>query len=296
MSYRVLVDPVDGSSARSNEPGRADEREEDESMNGVLILNGGGGMGDYYELIKRYAGGPDAPVVTIPTGVSNASSDAFAPGMQELKEHGFSNVSVLHTRERETADDDWFIGVLTESKAVLFHGGLTSPILDAYQGTKVQNEIVNLLERGGVVAGFSAGAAVAGSVVIDRPLYDVLGYRTGLGLIRNAIIDVHVIARNQHYDLTEARRAHPETVGIGIDVKTNVVIQDGYLTVCGSSYVVMSDTDPAGESTERLYFLQDQDLYDLEERRPLRRHWTTRPFVRARERSMSNAQWDSITT
>lgn len=144
------------------------------------------------------------------------------------------------------------------------------------------------------MAGFSAGACVVGSVVLERPLYDVMGYRSGFGLMKGVIVDVHVIARNQHYDLPNARRSHPTVIGFGLDEKANVVVHDGFMTVHGSGYVVVNDTDVTGSDSERLYFLKEGDVYDFEKRMPLRRHWTSRPFIRARDSTASETPWDSL--
>ena len=105
-------------------------------------------------------------------------------------------------------------------------------------GTAVERELINLFQRGGVIAGSSAGAAVLSRTMIAKgnsiPVID-----QGFNLIPNAIIDQHFLKRNRMNRLRNAVIAHPNLVGIGIDETTAIQIQNDRIKVFGNSYVVL---------------------------------------------------------
>ena len=77
--------------------------------NGSLILAGGGVRDP--AIIGRFldlAGGPDVPIVVIPTAGGEGSYDQHWRGLLAFKRAGASNLTVLHTYNREVADTDEF--------------------------------------------------------------------------------------------------------------------------------------------------------------------------------------------
>lgn len=121
-----------------------------------------------------------------------------------------------------------------------------------------------------------------GSVVIDQPYMRFMGYESGFGFLPETVIDVHVLARNNHFDLTEARAQNPGLLGIGLDEGTVVVVEDDWMTVAGRSYVVVHDSDLSGPNPGPFYFMKNGDIYHLKHRRPERRYWSSEPFATAR--------------
>lgn len=56
--------------------------------------------------------------------------------------------------------------MLRNAKGLYFGGGDQQLIADAYAGTKLYDEFIALLNRGGVIMGTSAGATIMGSLMI----------------------------------------------------------------------------------------------------------------------------------
>ena len=121
---------------------------------GWLIVAGGGDLGP--EIEKRFldlAGGPDAPVVVIPTA---GDRDTYEPGYAAASfpaKAGFRNITVLHTRDRRTADSADFAAPLARARAVWFPGGRQWRLVDSYLNTRTEKELWGVLERGGVIGG-----------------------------------------------------------------------------------------------------------------------------------------------
>src|SRR5206468_722813 len=104
----------------------------------------------------------------------------------------------------------------TEATAVWMGGGDQSRLAAAYRGTAVERELKNVLRRGGVIGGSSAGAAVMSSIMITggNPEAQV---DTGFGLLPGFVIDQHFHNRNRLARLRGVLAKNPEYLGLGID-------------------------------------------------------------------------------
>jgi cyanophycinase len=130
---------------------------------GTLILTGG----DQEIGIKEFvtlAGGPDANIVYIPTAASSLrlpsgliwewlytdTLPANTPEFQQelCKMFGVKNITILHTRNRNTADSEGFVEPLHKANGVWFSGGNPGRLSQAYLGTRTQREIEAVLDRG----------------------------------------------------------------------------------------------------------------------------------------------------
>lgn len=250
--------------------------------NGSLVVVGGGRMDDsIVEKFIELAGGLDAPIVVIPTAGGANSYTENSGGARAFREFGATNVTVLHTYDKNEANTDEFIKPLKEAKGVFFGGGRQWRLVDAYAGTKTEAAFWEVLERGGVVGGSSAGATIQGSYLArgdTRTNQTMMGdHEEGFGFIKNIAIDQHVIARNRHFDMFDILKNRPELLGISVDESTAVVVQGNEFEVVGRSYVIIYDgsfwsregsdlkTLPSEENL--FYFLRSGDKYDLKERK-----------------------------
>jgi len=137
-----------------------------------------------------------------------------------------------------------------------------------------------VLDRGGVIGGSSAGATIQGSFLArgDTKNNQVMmgDHQEGFGYISNIAIDQHVLARNRQFDMYGILREHPELLGIGIDENTAVVVQRDTMEVIGASYVLVYDgTFWSREGSELkilpgkemlFYLLRRGDRYNLRQR------------------------------
>lgn len=200
-----------------------------------LVIAGGGFLpANVYQEFRELAG-TDPSLIVIPT----ASKLEFdAPEIQKLwKTRGFANVTVLHGNNHDVASSIEFVEPLKTATAVWFGGGSQQRLADAYVGTLVEKELHQLLRRGGVIGGSSAGAAIQSRRMIASGRNEP-NLSTGLGFLPGAIIDQHFLKRNRLARLLVAVRAHPDLVGFGIDEGTALVSRDGNAKVVGESYVL----------------------------------------------------------
>ena len=235
---------------------------------GTLIAMGGGNGGpEIFETWKRLGGGQNAQVVLIPT--ANNPDDDLAPVINGLKQvFAVQDVVVLDTKDRATANSDEFVAPLKKATFIFIDGGRQWRLADAYLGTKVVGELQNVLTRGGVIAGSSAGASILASYLVrgDPKSAEVVmsrGHEQGFGLLPNSAIDQHVSERHREHDLEPVVTAHPELLGIGIDPDTIIVVHGKQFEVIGKGKVFIT------VSGQPLCSMPSGSRYDLGARKPL---------------------------
>lgn len=257
--------------------------------NGALVIVGGA-MRDPAILQRfiRLAGGPQSPIVVIPTAGGAETYDQSYPGLRPFREAGATDLTVLHTTNRDEADSAAFIAPLRRARAVWFPGGRQWRLADAYLDTRVHAALRDVLRRGGVIGGSSAGATILGSYLArgDTATNTIMmgDHEVGFAFLRDTAIDQHLLRRNRHFDLIEIIEAHPELLGIGIDEDTAIVVEGDRFEVIGTSYVAIYDHERMLDSGGRFYFLGAGDQYDLMTRRAFRTQRERRPLDRVVDR------------
>lgn len=242
---------------------------------GALVLVGGA-MRDPV-IVERFlalAGGVDAPLVVIPTAGGEDTYDQSWPGLRAFTNAGATDVTVMHTTDRDVANSESFVAELRRARGVWFGGGRQWRLVDAYLHTKVHDEIQGVLDRGGVVGGSSAGATVLGSYLVrgDMKTNTIMmgDHEEGLGFLRGVGIDQHLLRRNRHADMVEVLQARPDLLGIGLDEDTAIVVSGDMFEVIGRSYVAIYDNQRSLDSGALFYFLAAGDRYDMRARQPFR--------------------------
>lgn len=250
--------------------------------NGSLVVVGGAMRSpEIYERFIELAGGPDAHIVLVPTAGGAEEYDEFYQGMNAWRAAGARNLTILHTVDPAEADTEAFIEPLKSAGGVFFFGGRQWRLVDAYGGTKTEAAFRQVLDRGGVIGGSSAGASIQGSFLVrgdTRSNTIMMGdHQRGFGYLRNVGIDQHVLRRNRHFDMIEVIEAHPELLGIGLDEDTAIVVQGDRFQVIGSSYALIFDNQTTTDSGGRFYFLAPGDRFDMATREATRPATTQSP-------------------
>ena len=248
--------------------------------NGSLLLVGGGVTPEIGRQFIVLAGGVEVPMVVIPTAGGATEYSQQTPVSQLLRQLGAKQVEVVHTNDRELASNLDFVQPLVTAKGVFFEGGRQWRLVDAYQGTRTEQMFWQVLERGGVIGGSSAGATIQGSFLArgdTRHNQIMVGdHQQGFGFLKNVTVDQHTLARNRHYDMFQILQERPELLGLSIDEMTGIVVAGDQFEVIGESYVLVYDGgfwSREGWSMKKLppsnslfYFLKAGDRYDMAKR------------------------------
>jgi cyanophycinase len=250
--------------------------------NGTLVIVGGGRIED--PIIKKFielAGGNDAPIIVIPTAAGSEKYDENSGDADIIRKLGATNVTVLHTADRNIANSDSFVVPLITAKGVWFGGGRQWRLVDAYKNTLTEKMLWRVIERGGVIGGTSAGATIQGSYLArgDTKNNQIMmgDHQEGFGFLKNTAIDQHVMARNRQFDMFDILKHRSELLGIGIDENTAIIVHGNQFEVIGQSYVIVydgtfwsregSDLKKLPDKSELFYFLHSGDKYDLKNRK-----------------------------
>jgi len=238
---------------------------------GSLVIVGGGLKSD--SILKRFldlAGGPEANVVIIPTAGESDDLADYAGDLRDLADAGARHVRIIHTRDRKVADSEAFIAPLREARGVWFPGGRHWRLADAYLGTRTQAALRDVLARGGVIGGTSAGATILGSFMVrgDTKGNTIMvgDHVEGFGFLKNVTIDQHLLRRNRQFDLVPVIASHPELLGIGLDEDTAIVVRGDRFEVMGTGYVAIYDRTRRIDTGGQFYLLAPGDRYDLKTR------------------------------
>ena len=232
----------------------------------LVIVGGGGTTPAIMNAFIEKAGGKDALIIVIPTTAEDGPGDAAY-----LKKFGMTNVKVLFALDRKLANDPSFSEVLTKAGGVWFGGGRQWRFVDALEGTLVEKRCHEVLGRGGVIGGSSAGASIQSEYMPrGHPLGNTVmaaeGYERGFGFLPGCAVDQHFFARKRTADMTGLMKDYPQYLGIGIDESTAIVVTGSIAEVMGKSKVGFYDTRKKPEGGIDYEEVKAGEKYDLKKR------------------------------
>jgi len=207
-----------------------------------------------------------------------------------FKHLGVANVDHLDIDQRSDGFSDEHIRMIDRASGVFFTGGDQLRITAKMGGAPICEAMRGLLNRGGVIAGTSAGASVMSETMLVAGVsdashrIDAVKMAPGLGFISGVLIDQHFAERGRLGRLVGSVAQNPRLLGIGIDENTSIAVSDSHFTVAGAGAVYVvdamreSDTNISEQEPEhtmsifdlRLHILADGDSFDLQQRRPKR--------------------------
>jgi cyanophycinase len=165
---------------------------------------------------------------------------------------------------------------------VFFGGGRQWRLADSYLDTLTHKALTELLARGGVIGGSSAGASILASFMVrgdTKSNEKMIGDHTvGLGFLKNAAVDQHLLRRNRQFDMLEVIDRFPNLLGLGLDEDTAIVVQGDQVDVIGRSYVVVYSNKPVAGASGRFFFMGAGDRFDMKTRKATRQGTEWRPL------------------
>ena len=264
-------------------PSYAQEVPEYGPAKGTLLIVGGGTLDrtGIFEKFIELAGGPDKKFVIVPTAGGNKNADgSIRPYKEEdvLKTWrglGLKNVVMLHTHDPKVANTEEFVKPLKDADAVWFIGGRQWNLVDSYADTLTQREFNKVLERGGVIAGTSAGATIQGQFLVRGAVQDnevIIApepeHHAGFAFLKRSAIDQHINTRNRWDDIIPLIKQYPELLGIGLSEKTSISVRGDRFEVFGVWKVAVHDNTRVYQPWEKPYFvLSNGDVYNMKTRK-----------------------------
>jgi len=162
---------------------------------------------------------------------------------------------------------------LKEARGVWFTGGRQWRLVDAYLDTNIEELFHDVLRRGGVIGGTSAGATIQGEYLVrGNPLGNsevvAEGYERGFGFLPGVAIDQHFTQRERLDDMALLKKAHPEMIGLGVDESTALIVRGTTMEVVGEHHVTVFDKQPtASAESADFAVLKSGERYDFRQHR-----------------------------
>lgn len=153
----------------------------------------------------------------------------------------------------QSVNDKSRLDSLKKAKLIFITGGDQDRFMKIVLNTPVYTAIHEAFQNGATIAGTSAGAAVMSKhMITGNELTDTvyrstfrklannnIEFKTGLGLLNNAIIDQHFIVRSRYNRLLSALAAFPSLTCIGIDEETAIIVQGNTVKITGTGQVIV---------------------------------------------------------
>jgi cyanophycinase len=206
-------------------------------------------------------------VMTVATDKPQDVGDEYVSAFKRL---GVDDVKQVDVSTREDATDGDAIKLIEKATGLYFTGGDQLHITSLLGGTEMQRVMYERYERGLVIAGTSAGAAMMGNSMIlggggdESPRMEGVEIGPGMDLVIGAIIDTHFSERGRHGRLLTAVAHYPQDLGLGIDEDTAMIVENNEFTVIGKGAVTIID---GGAMTySNLPYVEKDDslaLYDV---------------------------------
>ncbi len=259
---------------------------------GRLVAIGGGDIreGDaplLREFIKL-ARGPRARVVVM-TVATDEPASAAAEYRDAFRRLGVDDVKAVDVSSRADTLKEDSLEAVKHATGLFFTGGDQLHITSLVGGTEMQALIHRRYERGLVIGGTSAGAAMMSNSMIlggapdESPKVGAVEMGPGMDLLIGAVIDTHFSQRGRYGRLLTAVAHYPQDLGLGIDEKTAMIVNRNEFEVAGEGAVIVIDAGAmtytslpytekeAGLSLHgvRVHVLSAGSRFDLSKREPV---------------------------
>jgi cyanophycinase len=263
---------------------------------GSLIAVGGGESGtiteDSIRILEKFlelSGGLSKARILLMTVATDAPEDAAERYKEIFDRLRFKNFAVLNIADRSESFDESVLEKVEDATGLFFTGGSQLHVTALTGGTPLHYLILDKFNKGMTVGGTSAGAMMMSSSTLlsgssdAAPKLGAVEVAPGMEFLERSIIDTHFSQRGRHGRLLSSVAHNPQVLGIGIDERTAMVVQDGSFEVMGEGAVTvicaknsMHNNLPYIKSEEAIgivgvnfHILPEGYKYDLEKREPI---------------------------
>ncbi|MFM7152367.1 MAG: Type 1 glutamine amidotransferase-like domain-containing protein [Gemmataceae bacterium] len=240
--------------------------------NGSLVIIGGGGLPPgMIEQFVELAGGKDANIVVLPTAVPRPTPRDGITNLMRLA--GAKKVTVLAGIAPGEVESAEYRKAMSEATGIWFGGGRQWHFVDAYENTRLLPLMHEVLKRGGVIGGSSAGATIQGEYLCRGGVFQNFeiaseGYERGFAFLPGTAIDQHFAQRKRFQDMTSLMKQYPQFLGIGLDEGTGIIVRSNVAQVIGKGQVHFYDSRKPAKNGQRDHDSLDAGMrYDLQSRK-----------------------------
>jgi cyanophycinase len=217
---------------------------------GRLFLIGGGedkeGERTILKEFVRLSKGAKARVVVM-TVATDHPAESGAEYKKVFNKLGVDDVQVVGVEQREDTNAEKSLEAIGRATGIFFTGGDQLHITALLGATEMDKAIRRRCEKGAILAGTSAGAAMMSNSMFIRgssetnPRFGSIDLGPGMDFIKGVLIDTHFSQRGRIGRLMTAVAHYPQDMGLGIDENTAIVVEEDRFEVVGEGAVTVVD-------------------------------------------------------
>ncbi|MFL6227189.1 MAG: cyanophycinase [Pyrinomonadaceae bacterium] len=220
-----------------------------EARGTLVVVGGAEDKEDDCHILKefvRLAKGPKARIVVM-TVATSKPEEVGREYKAVFRRLGVDDAEVVDVSTREDAALPGALEKIGRATALYFTGGDQLHVTSLMGGTPMQALIQERYERGLVIGGTSAGAAMMSNSMIlggggeENPRAEAVRIGPGMDFLIGAMIDTHFSQRGRHGRLLTAVAHYPQDLGIGVDENTALVVNQTEFEVIGEGAVTIID-------------------------------------------------------
>jgi cyanophycinase len=228
----------------------------------LVVVGGGKTNAQIVEETLRLAGGKAARAAILPQ--ASELPDTGEKSAQMWRDAGAASADVIDLTKPDEAR-----AKLTQASLIWMPGGAQTRLVTALRESGMIETLRECRERGAVIGGTSAGAAVMSALMMSG-VADLSAISSksvelvdGLGLWPEVIVDQHFLKRQRFNRLLSAVLVHPDKIGVGIDESTAVIVTDKGWRVIGASQVLLIQAQSDDPRRHLMHLLQPGDQWPL---------------------------------
>ncbi len=234
---------------------------------GLFIIGGGSRPSEMIDQLIELSKIKEGYGYVLP--MASADDSAYFYANKQFAEKGIADLKDYTKGGKQLLDS------IENASLIYMAGGDQRRLMEVLSDNE-RNAIRKAYEKGAIIAGTSAGAAVMSKKMITgdekkHPEYhptfrtiekDNIIFDEGLGLLpENIIIDQHFIYRSRYNRLLTAVLELPDHIGFGIDESTALFVQNDSATVIGEWQVVsFQNTDQQSKNQKGLLGAKNIEL------------------------------------
>ena len=212
----------------------------------------------------RQAGETETRIIILPH--ASALEDTGEYYEKIFRELGAGEATTIKFHQRHEADSPQRLAKLEKATAIFIAGGNQMRLSALIAGTKFEAALHRAYQRGAIIGGTSAGAAVLSQLMIaygksgSTPREGIAQFLPGFGFTNKVIFDQHFRERDRIGRLIYAVAANPGLLGVGVDEDTAAILKDdNTITVAGSGGVTILDGSQ----------IRETDVAEIEKKGPV---------------------------
>jgi cyanophycinase len=239
------------------------------------------------EFVKLSGGARARLVVT--TVATSEFKEAMAEYKAVFKSLGVDDVEAFDVSQRLDTENEKALEAIKKATGIFFTGGDQLKITSLLGGTRMHDLLHEAHQKGTVIGGTSAGAAMMSNSMFisgasdNNPRLGGMEIGPGMDFLLGAMIDTHFSQRGRIGRLLTAVAHYPQDLGFGIDENTAMVVEgdeirvigEGAVTVVDAGDITFTNLPDIGEGDSlalfdvRLHVLPEGHRFDLKKREPI---------------------------